>query len=118
MAVVQSKLSCQEKIYTYEHGAKTQAGRGFPTLLIVSGQLMVKRINRDGKWLMIKRSSQEAHAAGTLSLVGGKVEQEGNSTDILERTLQSEVYEEVGIQLGSSMHYVHNTSFVADDGDL
>ncbi len=74
-------------------------------------------IFRDGKWLVIERSSQETHAGGTLSLVGGKVEHEGNQTDILERTLQREIFEEVGIEVSNPMHYVHSTSFVADDGD-
>ncbi len=34
-------------------------------------------INKDGKWLMIRRSMKEEHAGGELSLVGGKVEREG-----------------------------------------
>jgi NADH pyrophosphatase NudC (nudix superfamily) len=74
-------------------------------------------IYRDGKWLIIQRGFKEAHAAGALSLVGGKVENEGNQSDILERTLQREIFEEVGIEVSNSMHYVHSTSFVASDGE-
>lgn len=44
-------------------------------------------IFRGNKWLIIKRSKKEEHAAGMLSLVGGKVEHEGDSADILERTV-------------------------------
>ena len=53
-------------------------------------------IYKDGKWLIVRRSDKEDHAPGTLALVGGKVDQEGNTTDILERTLIREVEEEVG----------------------
>ena len=40
-------------------------------------------IHRDGKWLLILRSEKEEHAGGTLSLVGGKCEIEGGSSDSL-----------------------------------
>lgn len=53
---------------------------------------------------------------GMISLIGGKVEQEGNTSDILEKTVRREVWEEVGVELGESLHYVHSTSFSADDG--
>lgn len=45
-------------------------------------------IRRNAKWLLILRSEKEEHAGGSLSLVGGKCEIEGNSSDILESTLQ------------------------------
>ncbi|HSU80384.1 MAG TPA: NUDIX domain-containing protein, partial [Candidatus Angelobacter sp.] len=56
-------------------------------------------IHLDGKWLLILRSEKEEHAGGGLSLVGGKCEIEGNSSDILERTLHREIFEEVGIEV-------------------
>ncbi|QFT89781.1 nucleoside triphosphate pyrophosphohydrolase [Bacillus sp. THAF10] len=71
---------------------------------------------RGDKWLMIKRSSKEEHAGGTLSFVGGTVDHEGASSDILERTLRRELYEEVGVTAGETMTYVRNTSFVLPDG--
>ncbi|QRF22416.1 NUDIX domain-containing protein [Alicyclobacillus sp. TC] len=74
-------------------------------------------IYRDDVWLVIRRSLKESHAAGMISLVGGKVEHEGNQSDILERTLRREIAEEVGIEVSDAIHYVHSTSFVADDGD-
>lgn len=71
---------------------------------------------RDDKWLVITRSTKEEHAGGTLSLVGGKVDVEGNTRDILERTVKRELYEEVGIEIKDDVTFVYSTSFVADDG--
>jgi 8-oxo-dGTP diphosphatase len=72
-------------------------------------------IYQNGNWLLIRRSEKEEHAAGTLSLVGGKCEIEGTSTDILERTLKREIFEEVGIEV-SNLRYVNSSSFVANSG--
>ena len=69
------------------------------------------------KWLIIERSKKEEHAGGLLSLVGGKVEQEGNTLDILERTVTREIYEEVDLKIKKDLKYVHSTSFVTDLGD-
>lgn len=73
-------------------------------------------IYRDGRYLIIRRSEKEEHAGGGISLVGGKVEIEGNSTDILERTIIREVAEEVGLVIASRPRYIHSTSFVMDTG--
>lgn len=73
-------------------------------------------VYRDGKWLVIGRSSKEEHAGGLLSLVGGTVENEGFSKDLLERTLKRELFEEVGIMIKDQVQYVRNTSFVLPDG--
>ncbi|MBU9722727.1 MULTISPECIES: NUDIX hydrolase [Bacillaceae] len=72
-------------------------------------------IHLDGKWLMIRRSKKEEHAGGLLSLVGGTCEQEGNSADILERTLHREVFEEIGVEV-ENLKYVNSSSFVSDSG--
>lgn len=74
-------------------------------------------VYRDGKWLLGERGADETHAAGTLSLIGGKVENAGTSEAILERTVQREVLEEVGIEIGGSFHYVQSTSFITDDSE-
>ncbi|KRE34899.1 NUDIX hydrolase [Paenibacillus sp. Soil522] len=68
------------------------------------------------KWLLIKRSAKEEHAGGTLSLVGGKVDFEGNSLDILERTVRREIFEEISIQITENIRFLYNSSFVLDDG--
>ncbi|MEK5068705.1 NUDIX hydrolase [Sporosarcina sp. FSL K6-1508] len=72
-------------------------------------------IYKNEKWLLIRRSEKEEHAGGLLSLVGGKVEEEGTSSDILERTLKREITEEVGIEV-SNLRYVNSSSFVTDSG--
>ncbi|MCR2823629.1 NUDIX hydrolase [Lederbergia panacisoli] len=72
-------------------------------------------IHRNNKWLLILRSEKEEHAGGSLSLVGGKCEIEGNSSDILERTLKREIFEEVGIEV-TDLRYVNSSSFVTDSG--
>lgn len=72
-------------------------------------------IYKSGKWLLIRRSEKEEYAGGSLSLVGGKVEKEGISTDILEKTLKREISEEVGIEV-SNLRYVNSSSFVTDSG--
>lgn len=72
-------------------------------------------IHRNGKWLLILRSEKEEHAGGTLSLVGGKCELEGFSSDILERTLKREIFEEVGCEV-TGLKYVNSSSFVTDSG--
>jgi 8-oxo-dGTP diphosphatase len=73
-------------------------------------------VYRDGKWLVIERSSKEEHAGGMLSLVGGTVENEGFSKKLLERTLKRELYEEVGITIKDDVQYIRNTSFLLKDG--
>ena len=72
-------------------------------------------IFKNGNWLLIKRSKKEEHAGETLSLVGGKVEKVGDSIEILERTLEREIFEEVGITV-KDLEYVNSTSFVTDTG--
>ena len=72
-------------------------------------------IHHDGKWLLILRSDKEEHAGGSLSLVGGKCEIEGVSSDILERTLKREILEEVGSEV-TGLKYVNSSSFVTESG--
>ncbi|MFB0845244.1 NUDIX hydrolase [Paenibacillus oleatilyticus] len=71
---------------------------------------------RDDQWLLITRSMKEEHAGGTLSLVGGKVDIEGNTLDILERTVKRELYEEIGIEIKDAVTFVYSSSFVTEDG--
>lgn len=71
-------------------------------------------IRKNDKWLIVERSKKEEHAGGLLSLVGGKVDLEGNSSNILERTVKREILEEVGVKVKDRLIYVHSTSFVTD----
>lgn len=73
-------------------------------------------IYRDGRYLIIKRSEKEEHAAGMISLVGGKVEIAKDSSEVLERTIIREVEEEVGLIVESRPRYIQSTSFVTDTG--
>ncbi|MGN7386151.1 NUDIX hydrolase [Sporosarcina sp. SAFN-015] len=74
-------------------------------------------IYRDGRYLLCQRSEKEDHAPGGLALIGGKVEMEGASSDILERTIAREVQEEVGLVIEGHPRYVYSTSFVSDLGE-
>lgn len=73
-------------------------------------------ILRDNKWLIIRRSELEEHAAGELSLVGGKVDYGKPTYDILEKTVMREIFEEVGLEVKDQSHYVFSSSFLTDDG--
>ncbi|AJD90248.1 hypothetical protein JMA_09310 [Jeotgalibacillus malaysiensis] len=64
---------------------------------------------------MIRRSEKEEHAGGGLAFVGGQVDQEGFSYDILERSLEREVFEEVGINIEVEQ-YLNSSSFITDTG--
>ncbi|MFT9819282.1 NUDIX hydrolase [Lysinibacillus sp. NPDC056185] len=74
-------------------------------------------IRKDDKWIIVERSKKEEHAGGLLSLVGGKVDIEGISPNILEKTLKREIFEEIGIKIKENLKYIHSTSFVTDKGE-
>jgi 8-oxo-dGTP pyrophosphatase MutT (NUDIX family) len=54
------------------------------------------RIKKGDKFLLAKRSLKDDQAAGKRSIPGGKVEMDVEY-DIIEKTLQREVMEEVGV---------------------
>jgi 8-oxo-dGTP diphosphatase len=75
-------------------------------------------LHRDGRWLLIRRGAQEAHAPGSLSGVGGKVEPGQVGSGVLEDTARREVAEEIGVDLGGvGLVYGESALFVTDDGD-
>ncbi|MEO3810991.1 NUDIX domain-containing protein [Sphaerisporangium sp. B11E5] len=75
-------------------------------------------LQRDGRWLLIRRGAHEAHAPGALAGVGGKVEAEGAGEAVLEQTARREVGEEIGVDMsGVRLGYVASGFFVTDDGD-
>jgi NADH pyrophosphatase NudC (nudix superfamily) len=73
---------------------------------------------KDNKWLLIQRGFKEEHAGGTLSLVGGKVDNEGSATEIIERTVKREIYEEVGMTVKDILKFVYSSSFVTASSSL
>lgn len=74
-------------------------------------------ILKHNRWLVIKRSEKEEHAGGLLSLVGGKVDIEGTTIDILERTVKREISEEVDVKVKEHVHYLFSTTFITDTGE-
>lgn len=75
-------------------------------------------IYENDKWLIIKRSEEEEHAPGLLSMVGGKVEIKTPEANVLEETLKREIMEEVGIEVSNEMHYLESKSFISDKGQV
>jgi len=73
-------------------------------------------IYKDNKWLLTKRSLHEDHAPGIISLIGGKVDTEIPTHNVLEETLKREIIEEVGIEVYDECTYVHSSSFIATFG--
>ena len=71
---------------------------------------------KGGKALIAQRSFEELQAPGMWSLPGGKVELFGSDVDVIEKTLQAEFREEVGIELEESVRYFKSGSFVRKDG--
>ena len=75
-------------------------------------------LHRDGRWLLIRRSAAEAHAAGDVCGVGGKVEAPTLGPEVLEETARREVAEEIGVELDpTALRYVESSLFVTADGD-
>lgn len=78
-------------------------------------------VNVDGavvqndEYLLIERSADKAHAGGQLAFPGGRVEQRAGGDAPIERTAARELYEEVGVKVGS-VEYVHSATFESDDG--
>jgi ADP-ribose pyrophosphatase YjhB (NUDIX family) len=73
-------------------------------------------IYKHSKWLLIERSRMEEHAAGTLAMVGGKVDNVASGNHILEETLRREIAEEVGISIHNNPLYLKSSAFVTDNG--
>lgn len=69
------------------------------------------------RFLLIVRGAEEAHAAGTLSLVGGKVDMVAHAADVLEQTARREVLEEIGLDIPGPLHYVYSSAFTTDSGE-
>lgn len=70
---------------------------------------------RDGEYLLIERGADEEHAAGILGFPGGKVEQPPGGERTIRETARRELFEEVGVEVGS-VEYVTSSTFEADDG--
>jgi 8-oxo-dGTP diphosphatase len=72
-------------------------------------------VYRDGQYLLAERAAAEDHAAGALSLVGGKVEPDEEGEGVLAATVRREVHEETGVEV-DEVAYVTSGQFVDDGG--
>lgn len=72
-------------------------------------------VARGDEYLLIERSENKAHAAGTLAFPGGKLEEPPGTDDPIEATATRELSEEVGVAVGD-VTYVLSRTFEADDG--
>lgn len=72
-------------------------------------------VEKEGKFLLAQRDEKETHVPGVWSLPGGKVENE-ITKNILQKTLQKELMEEVGVGVGDDMTMVYNNTFTRSDG--
>jgi ADP-ribose pyrophosphatase YjhB (NUDIX family) len=80
-------------------------------IVLVNGVL-----EKDGKYLLGRRSPKELQAGGEWALPGGKVEKRSdNENDILIRTLKEEFLEEVGVVIDDDPIIVGNESFTRND---
>ncbi len=72
-------------------------------------------VRRGARYLLTVRSDAEAHAPGTLSLPGGKVEFSDAQQNTLEHTLKREVLEETGVTVEGPI-FLESNWFESDDG--
>lgn len=74
-------------------------------------------IEKNGELLIAQRSFDEIQAPGKWALPGGKVElfTNNNDIDVLERTLEKEIEEEVGVKIQKDILYLASSSFVRVD---
>lgn len=73
-------------------------------------------IERGNKFLIAKRGPNELHKPNTWSLPGGKVENEVEEPNILQKTLKKEIKEEVGVEVTDNIELIYNNSFIRADG--
>ena len=75
-------------------------------------------LHRNGRWLLSVRSPDVADAPGRLGLVGGHVEVDSPTPDVLEVTARREVAEETGVDLATvPLAYLESEFFVTEGGE-
>jgi 8-oxo-dGTP diphosphatase len=75
-------------------------------------------LHRNGRWLLSVRSPGVAYAPGRLGLVGGHVEVDSPTRDVLELTARREVAEETGVDLaGVPLSYLESEFFITEQGE-
>jgi 8-oxo-dGTP pyrophosphatase MutT (NUDIX family) len=75
-------------------------------------------LNRNGGWLLSVRSPDAGYAPGRLGLIGGHVEVDTPTLNVLEATARREVAEETGLDLTAiPLTYFESEFFVTDRGE-
>ena len=75
-------------------------------------------LHRNGRWLLSVRSSEVAYAPGRLGLIGGHVEVDSPTHDVLEATARREMAEEIGMDLAAvPLNYLESEFFVTEQGE-
>ena len=75
-------------------------------------------LHRNGRWLLSVRAPGVAYAPGHLGLIGGHVEADAPTRDVLELTARREMAEETGLDLAAvPLTYVESEYFVTEQGE-
>jgi 8-oxo-dGTP diphosphatase len=75
-------------------------------------------LHRNGEWLLSIRSPDVAYAPGRVGLVGGHVEVDSPTRNVLEVTARREVAEETGLDLSAvPLTYLESEFFVTERGE-
>lgn len=73
-------------------------------------------VMKGDKYLLARRGMEEVHMPGVWSIPGGKVDDDGETVNILQETLKREVLEEVGVEITDDIRLVYNNTFKRSDG--
>jgi ADP-ribose pyrophosphatase YjhB (NUDIX family) len=73
-------------------------------------------VKKGDKYLLARRGMNEVHMPGVWSIPGGKVDECGETVNILQDTLKREVLEEVGLEITDEIDLVFNNTFKRSDG--
>jgi len=63
-------------------------------------------VKKGDKYLLARRGMSEVHMPGVWSIPGGKVDDDGETVNILQETLKREVLEEVGVEITDEIYLV------------
>ncbi len=75
-------------------------------------------VRRGDRWLLSVRSPTVEYAPGAIGLIGGHVESDEATADVLETTARREVVEETGLDLTDvALRYLSSDLFLAGDHD-
>ena len=73
-------------------------------------------VKKGDTYLLARRGMNEVHMPGIWSIPGGKVDECGETVNILQDTLKREVLEEVGLEITYEIDLVFNNIFKRSDG--